>query len=80
MTGSEQQHPPRAVLDIFKSEFDGAWRESGLFLLTMHPHITGHRSRIAILEELIQYIRGHDGVWFATHEQIARYCLEQCPA
>lgn len=68
--------PPSAVLDIFKSEFDGAYRESGLFLLTMHPHITGHRSRMAILESLIEHIRGHEGVWFATHEAIARYCLE----
>ena len=68
--------PPSAVLEIFKSEFDGAYRESGLFLLTMHPHISGHRSRAAMLDELIEYIRGHEGVWFATHEEVARYCLE----
>ena len=69
--------PPSDILDIFKAEFDGAWRESGLFLLTMHPHIIGHRSRMRILEELIDYMHGFDGVWFATHEQVARYCLEQ---
>lgn len=68
--------PPSSVLEIFKSEFDGAYRESGLFLLTMHPHISGHRSRAAMLDELIEYIRGHEGVWFATHEEVARYCLE----
>ena len=55
---------------------DGAVEESGLYLLTMHPHIIGHRSRMVILDELIEYIRGHDGVWFATHEQVARYCAE----
>lgn len=69
--------PPSDILEIFKAEFDGAWRESGLFLLTLHPHIIGHRSRMRILEELIDYMRGFDGVWFATHEQVARYCLEQ---
>jgi hypothetical protein len=26
-----------------------------------------------ILEELIRHIRGHDGVWFATHADVARY-------
>ena len=72
--------PPGAVLDIFKREFDGAYAERGLFLLTMHPHISGHRSRSQMLDELIQYIRGHDGVWFATHAEIARYCLDNCPA
>ena len=67
--------PPSSVLEIFKREFDGAYREQGLFLLTMHPHIIGHRSRLSLVEELIEYIRGHDDVWFATHEEVARYCL-----
>ena len=66
--------PPSAVLEIFKAEFDGAVAEGGLFLLTMHPHIIGHRSRIALLEALIQHMKRVDGVWFATHEELARYC------
>jgi len=65
--------PPGSVLDIFKAEFDGAYAEGGLFLLTMHPHIIGHRSRIALLERLVEHIRGHAGVWFASHAEIARY-------
>ncbi len=70
---------PADVLEIFKAEFDGAWNESGLFLLTMHPHIIGHRSRVVILESLIEYIRGFEQVWFATHADIARYCLDHAP-
>ena len=65
--------PPSDVLDIFRREFDGAYREGGLFQLTMHPHISGYRSRIWILDELIRHIRSHDGVWFATHADIVRY-------
>jgi peptidoglycan/xylan/chitin deacetylase (PgdA/CDA1 family) len=65
--------PPTDVLEIFKKEFDGAYREGGLFQLTMHPHISGYRSRIWILDELIRYIRSHLGVWFATHADIVRY-------
>ncbi|MCR4265378.1 polysaccharide deacetylase [Nitratireductor sp. ZSWI3] len=65
--------PPTDVLDIFKREFDRAYAEGGLFLLTMHPHVSGYRSRIFILEELIAHIRAHDGVWFATHADIAAY-------
>jgi peptidoglycan-N-acetylglucosamine deacetylase len=68
--------PPSAVLEVFKAEFDGAYEEGGLFLLTMHPHIIGHRSRIRLLDELIQYIRTHTGVWFATHAEVARYCKD----
>ena len=66
---------PSAVLEIFKAEFDGAYREGGTFILTMHPHVIGHRSRITVLEDLVDYIKGHDGVWFATHEQVAGYCI-----
>jgi peptidoglycan-N-acetylglucosamine deacetylase len=66
--------PPPAVLDIFIREFDRAHQEGGLFLLTMHPHVIGYRSRIFILEELIRHIKGAGGVWFASHAEIARWC------
>jgi peptidoglycan/xylan/chitin deacetylase (PgdA/CDA1 family) len=65
--------PPRQVLTIFQDEFDRAYAEGGLFQLTMHPHITGHRSRMVGLELLVDYIAGHTGVWWATHADIARY-------
>jgi peptidoglycan-N-acetylglucosamine deacetylase len=61
------------VFTVFQSEFDVAYEEGGLYLLTMHPHMTGHRSRVALLERLIQYMKKKPGVWFATHEQIARH-------
>jgi peptidoglycan/xylan/chitin deacetylase (PgdA/CDA1 family) len=68
---------PNDVFEIWAAEFDGAYEEGGLFVLTMHPHIIGHRSRIRMLERLIRYIRSHPKVWFATHEAIARYVKEQ---
>ncbi|MFF2329554.1 MULTISPECIES: polysaccharide deacetylase [unclassified Streptomyces] len=63
--------PPAGVLDIWKREFDGAVEEGGLFQLTMHPSVIGHRSRFSILRELLAHIRGTSGVWWATHEQVA---------
>ncbi len=54
-----------------------AYEEGGLFILTMHPHVTGHRSRAAALENLIMHMRSRPGVWFATHEQVARYVKEK---
>lgn len=75
-SGLRPYTPPSAVLEIFKREFDGAYAEGGMYILTMHPHISGHHSRMQVLEELIQYIRSHTGVWFATHAEIARYAKE----
>ncbi len=68
--------PPSAVEEIFTAEFDGAWEESGLFLLTMHPHITGHRSRMPVLERLIKHMKARGSCWFATHAQIAQWCKD----
>ena len=64
---------PQLVLDVYKGEFDVAYQERTLFILTMHPHITGHRSRIAGLEKLIVYMKSKPGVWFATLDQVAEY-------
>ena len=61
------------VYDVFQSEFDVAYEERGLYLLTMHPHIMGHRSRVALLDRLITYMKSKPGVWFATHEHIAQH-------
>ncbi|WP_408902007.1 hypothetical protein [Roseicella sp. DB1501] len=65
--------PPSAVEEIFRAEFDAAWEEGGLFLLTMHPHIIGHRSRIGLLDRLVRHIRDRGDAWFATHEAVARH-------
>jgi peptidoglycan-N-acetylglucosamine deacetylase len=69
--------PPSAVLEIFQSEFDETVKENGLFLLTMHPHYIGHRSRLALLDRLITHMKSVPGVWFATHAQVAEYCKAQ---
>ena len=64
---------PELVLDVFQSEFDVAYDEGGLYVLTMHPHYTGHRSRVAMLDRLIKHMKSKPGVWFATHEDIAKH-------
>lgn len=73
LSGVRPHSAPSLVGEVWRREFDGAYAERGLFLLTMHPHIVGHRSRMSVLHELVQYINTHAGVWFATHEQVARY-------
>jgi peptidoglycan/xylan/chitin deacetylase (PgdA/CDA1 family) len=64
---------PELVDQIYRAEFDVAYQEGGLYVLTMHPHYTGHRSRALWLEKLIVYMKSKPGVWFATHEAIANY-------
>lgn len=68
---------PRDVMQVWIDEFDRAWEERTMFLLTMHPHIVGHRSRIVALQGLIDHIQARGGAWFATHEAAARYVRAQ---
>ncbi|MGI9261054.1 MAG: polysaccharide deacetylase family protein [Woeseiaceae bacterium] len=68
---------PRDVLEVYKDEFDVAYEEGTTFVLTMHPHYIGHRSRIVILRELIEHINSRADVWYGTHEEAVRWVRQQ---
>jgi peptidoglycan-N-acetylglucosamine deacetylase len=68
---------PRLIMQTFKDDFDVAYKEGTMFMLTMHPHITGQRTRIGQLEDLIVYMKSKPGVWFATAEEIAKWIKRQ---
>ena len=64
---------PEMIFKVYQDEFDQAYKEGTMFMLTTHPMISGHRSRIMYLEKLIVYMKSKPGVWFATGQQIADY-------
>lgn len=70
---------PRDVARVWMDEFDRAYEEGTMFLLTMHPHISGHRSRIVALELLLDHIKARAGndVWYATLGAAAEYARKE---
>jgi peptidoglycan/xylan/chitin deacetylase (PgdA/CDA1 family) len=70
---------PRDVARVWVDEFDRAYEEGTMFVLTMHPHVIGHRSRIVALELLVDHIRakGAGKVWWATHGAVAEYVRKE---
>jgi len=70
---------PRDVAQVWIDEFDRAYEEGTMFVLTMHPHVTGHRSRIVALELVIAHIQSKAAgtVWWATHGAAAEYVRAQ---
>ena len=76
--GLRPQIAPHDILKIFIAEFDAAYDEGGIFQLTMHPDIIGHRSRIWIVEALVAHIRSRGKVWFATHADVVRHVKADC--
>jgi peptidoglycan/xylan/chitin deacetylase (PgdA/CDA1 family) len=76
-TGPGLLPSPELIFETFRDDFDVAYQEGTLFVLTLHPHVVGMRSRIIYLDRLVHHIKGKPGVWFATGEQIARYVKQQ---
>jgi peptidoglycan/xylan/chitin deacetylase (PgdA/CDA1 family) len=68
---------PSLVFETFRDDFDQAYQEGTLFLLTLHPQIVGMRSRIDYLDRLVMYMQSKPNVWFATAEEVARYVRQQ---
>ncbi len=68
---------PELLYQLYKDEFDGAYDQHTMFVLTLHPHVTGHRAPMRHLEQFVAYMKSKPGVWFATCEQVARYIKEQ---
>ncbi|HTU35221.1 MAG TPA: polysaccharide deacetylase [Candidatus Acidoferrum sp.] len=64
---------PDLLFRLYKEEFDGAYAEGTLFVLTLHPYLSGHRAPAHQFDELVGYMKSKPGVWFATGTQITQY-------
>jgi allantoinase len=67
-----------------KDGFDVLYREGRtqprMMSLGLHLRLTGHPSRAAGLERVLDYMMGHRGVWFTRRIDIARHWIATHPA
>ena len=67
-------------LDYLKASFDALYREGGRMMsIGLHCRLIGRPGRAEALREFIEYAQGHEGVWFATREQIADHWQKTHP-
>lgn len=64
------------VLQNWKDEFTGCYEYGLCYVLQLDPAAIGAPGRIGLLEELLDYIAGFDGVWWSTGEEMYQYCEE----
>jgi peptidoglycan/xylan/chitin deacetylase (PgdA/CDA1 family) len=74
--GSPNSHgfvSPRHLGEMWQDQFDWVYREMdyGVFTMTIHPDVSGRPQTLLMLERLIDHINGHDGVTWATFDEIA---------
>ena len=73
-------HPDNA-LRLWKRFFNDLYKESAIApaftTFQLHPYVSSRLGRTSALKEMIEYMKGHEGVWFATAIEIADWWLEQ---
>ena len=66
-------------LQTIKDQFDTLYREGAesgrVMCLALHPHNSGRPNAARYLDEALQYILGHEGVWNTTADDIADYYM-----
>lgn len=69
-----QQHDSEVFLTRGKRQFDRLYREAQenarVMAISIHPYITGVPHRIAALEDLLDYVGGHEGTAWMTASEI----------
>lgn len=64
---------PRELELLWRDQFDWVYREYdyAVFTMTVHPDVSGRPQNLLMLERLTDYISGHEGVRWATFDEIA---------
>jgi peptidoglycan-N-acetylglucosamine deacetylase len=64
---------PRDIEQLWRDQFDWVYRELdfAVFPFTIHPDVSGRPQVLLMLERLIEYLNGHEGVRWVTMEEIA---------
>ena len=70
---------PRDFYNVYKDTFDYLYRHErpSLLNLTVHAHFGGRPLMSAMLHQLLHYMKGFPEVWFARHDEVARWVLKQ---
>ncbi len=73
-------HPDNA-LALWMRFFHDLYQESAIApaftTFQLHPYVSSRLGRTSALQEMIEYMKGHEGVWFATGIEIAEWWLKQ---
>jgi peptidoglycan/xylan/chitin deacetylase (PgdA/CDA1 family) len=62
--------------DEFDQLYEEGRRRRRMMSISLHDRISGHASRVRVLDRFLTYARGYDDVWFARRDEIAAWALE----
>lgn len=73
ITGSGVIESPAKALEMWTLEAQAHHAQGSCFVLTNHPFISGRPSRAVALEQLIERVKGLEGMWVTTLAEIAQH-------
>ena len=75
-----QDWSPTAYEQALKDEFDQQYEEGAhrrrMMVVSLHDRISGHATRVRVLDRFLAYAKSKPGVWFVRKDEIADYALE----
>lgn len=77
-TGSGVIEDPEKALGMWRLEARSRHAESGCFVLTGHPFLSGRPAKADALERLIEEVAAMDGMWIAPLQEIAEHAEVVC--
>ncbi len=70
---------PRDFYQVYKDTFDYLYKSetNAMINLTVHAHFSGRPLMSAMLTEVLKYMKGFSDIWFARHDEMARWVLRE---
>jgi peptidoglycan/xylan/chitin deacetylase (PgdA/CDA1 family) len=72
---------PRDIEQMWMDQFDWVYREYNyaVFTMTIHPDVSGRPQVLLMHERIIDHINSHDGIRWATFQEIAEDFIKRNP-
>lgn len=68
---------PEQAMQVFRADFDAAWKYGGFWTAVWHPFLSGRLARADQIVSFIEYMQAKGDVWFTTMSEIAEHLQNQ---
>jgi peptidoglycan/xylan/chitin deacetylase (PgdA/CDA1 family) len=64
------------MIDEFEQRYAEGAQRRRVMVIGLHERLSGHPSRVSVLDRILTRLREHDDLWWARKDQIAQWTLD----
>jgi peptidoglycan/xylan/chitin deacetylase (PgdA/CDA1 family) len=64
------------MIDEFEQLYAEGAQRRRMMVIGLHERLSGHASRVRVLDRILTRLRVHDDVWWAHKDEIAEWTLD----